>query len=140
MSNPKPCHPAQAASCSTLFSLRGFSLTGIASGSLLHVRIHVLKAFCRSSSVKRRNTFFHFQRKRLEKGEFVCCHLLFPPSGNGPICRCLQIVCDHLFCTGLLLVLLFFYWRTQWSTSSVKKPQLNKTFRTCHFMRMGKLT
>lgn len=94
----------------------------------------------RNSSVKRRNIFYRFQRRRLEKGEFMCCHSLFPPSGNDPICRCLQIVCDHLFCTGLLLVLLFFCWRTQWIISSVKKPQLNKTFRTCHFMRMGKLT
>lgn len=95
---------------------------------------------CRRSSVKRRNIFSHFQRRRLEKGQFVCCHSLFPPSGNNPICRCPQIVCDHLFCTGLLFVLLIFYWRAQWSVSSVKKPQLNKTFWTCLFMRMGKLT
>lgn len=90
---------------------------------------------CRTSSVKRRSIFYQIQRRRPGKGEF-----LFPPSGNNPVCRCLQTVCDHLFCTGLLLVLLFCYWRTQWSISSVKNPQLKKTFAICHFMRMGKLT
>lgn len=94
---------------------------------------------CRSSSVKRRNISYHFQRRRPGKGEFLCCHS-FPPSGKDPVCRCLQTVCDHLFCAGLLLVLLFCYWRTQWSVSSVKNPQLKKTFTTCCFMRMGKLT